>query len=497
MANAPSPTSICTSAAIACLYLAQGHFDFGVNELYHLVDAVLTNGDSNHESLFADIPESCLYPAAVKVALEDHPSNRATWHSVKTMSILPNKFSLSTTKVLVFPDVYPLFQTNWSWMDIYQPHGSPPASSSKCAIWGAWDTDQPKWNCILTISNQGMAETYVQILNEVLSSGVSSISSELLSHWLQSLHYLYILGFNNTRLIIRDAMKTLHELKYNHTAYPNTSAAHVCLMYVNHLEYHKKLVSRIRIELGAFPLEWRVGETPNWTEDLKGDCAVLETELSTVQKEAIEIRKMILEQYSLSQSQRTIVLTILAAIFIPMGFVASLFGMNTTEINGSAWPTRYYIIASVPLTIVTLLVPLYAIQTFNFLVRSFQTSARVRRALKWGWILAAFTSSLLGNVLNTTDLSTDLSTDFWLVSVAFTGSAFFICIVKLIVLIVVHNRVHWSPVLFWLVTLMLLLFLGIFVPQPGYLYFDLAPFIIYFCILGYRGFRKWYLCIYE
>ena len=129
------------------------------------------------------------------------------------MSILPNNFSQSTTKALVFPDIYPPFQTNWSWMDIYKPHGSRPASSSKCAVWGAWNnTDQPKWKCILTVSNQDLAETYVQILNEVISSGVYSILDELLSHWLQSLHYLYILGLNNTRLIVRDAMNTLHKL---------------------------------------------------------------------------------------------------------------------------------------------------------------------------------------------------------------------------------------------------------------------------------------------
>ena len=155
-----------------------------------------------------------LYPASFRDAsqstLEGQPSDRAIWHSVKTMSILPNIFSLSNTKVLVFPDIYPLFRTDWSWMDIYKPHGSLPASCSKCAVWGAWPNgDQSKWNCILTISNRDMAETYVQILNEVISSGVSS---ELLSHWLQSLHYLYILGLNNTRLIVRDAMKTLHEL---------------------------------------------------------------------------------------------------------------------------------------------------------------------------------------------------------------------------------------------------------------------------------------------
>jgi hypothetical protein len=55
--NRPSPAEICTSAAIACLFLARGHFGFGVNELYHLVDAMLTNEASNHGSPFADIPE--------------------------------------------------------------------------------------------------------------------------------------------------------------------------------------------------------------------------------------------------------------------------------------------------------------------------------------------------------------------------------------------------------------------------------------------------------
>jgi hypothetical protein len=64
-------------------------------------------------------------------------------------------------------------------------------------------------------------------------------------------------------------------------------------MYINHIEYHKKLVSRIRTELGVFPPEWRIGGTQNWIEDMKGDCAALETELFKVQEEAIEIRKMV------------------------------------------------------------------------------------------------------------------------------------------------------------------------------------------------------------
>ena len=55
--NHPSPAEICTSAAIACLFLTRGHFGVGVNELYRLLDAVLTYEHSNYESQFTDIPE--------------------------------------------------------------------------------------------------------------------------------------------------------------------------------------------------------------------------------------------------------------------------------------------------------------------------------------------------------------------------------------------------------------------------------------------------------
>lgn len=74
--------------------------------------------------------------------------------------------------------------------------------------------------------------------------------------------------------------------------------------------------------------------------------------------------------------------------------------MNTREINGSAWPIKYYVIAAVPLTMLTLLVPLFALRAFNFLVRFFQTNALFRGVIKWALLSSAFMVKVVADALN-------------------------------------------------------------------------------------------------
>lgn len=62
-----------------------------------------------------------------------------------------------------------------------------------------------------------MAETYIRIMNEVVSCGKQEILDELSRHWLHSLRYLYILGFNNTHLILRDTMKIVQKMVRRYT----------------------------------------------------------------------------------------------------------------------------------------------------------------------------------------------------------------------------------------------------------------------------------------
>ena len=90
------------------------------------------------------------------------------------------------------------------------------------------------------------------------------------------------------------------------------------------------------------------------------------------------------------QARKGTILTVLASIFVPISFVAvssptvphgclsplkpnkTFFGMNTREINSSAWPLRYYFMAAFPLAVLTVIVPLYFIKVIAFLTRKMQ-----------------------------------------------------------------------------------------------------------------------------
>ena len=73
-------------------------------------------------------------------------------------------------------------------------------------------------------------------------------------------------------------------------------------------------------------------------------------------------------------------------------FGQSFFGMNTREINGGHWKIVYFFAAAIPLAVTTVLIPLLAIPTINFLVRHYETSGP---ALKW----TIFSTTFVGYVV--------------------------------------------------------------------------------------------------
>ncbi|KAG9693172.1 hypothetical protein KCU95_g11117, partial [Aureobasidium melanogenum] len=62
-----------------------------------------------------------------------------------------------------------------------------------------------------------------------------------------------------------------------------------------------------------------------------GDFDFLIKEFETLEKILATAREQINEQISLSQDERALILTIAAAFFIPLSFIASIFGMNVKE----------------------------------------------------------------------------------------------------------------------------------------------------------------------
>lgn len=64
-------------------------------------------------------------------------------------------------------------------------------------------------------------------------------------------------------------------------------------MYKNHLEVYEELAQLLRKEIEVFPPSWRFTGTLDWAEDVIASCHALESELSTVYREAHSVRGMV------------------------------------------------------------------------------------------------------------------------------------------------------------------------------------------------------------
>lgn len=69
--------------------------------------------------------------------------------------------------------------------------------------------------------------------------------------------------------------------------------AHVCLMFMNHLEHHKRLVEFIRTDMNKFPRTWNLNQPPDWTQAIDNICLSLGSDLETTNDEASKVRKLV------------------------------------------------------------------------------------------------------------------------------------------------------------------------------------------------------------
>ena len=110
-------------------------------------------------------------------------------------------------------------------------------------------------------------------------------------------------------------------------------------MYINHLEYHQRLLSSLCENVQEFPAAWGLSQRPIWTGSVAKTCRALNSGARRVHNEARMVRKMvsvskpqtvfpytdppqILEQHQLSQSLNLSLLTVLASFFVPLSAVA-------------------------------------------------------------------------------------------------------------------------------------------------------------------------------
>jgi hypothetical protein len=75
------------------------------------------------------------------------------------------------------------------------------------------------------------------------------------------------------------------------------------------------------------------------------------------------------------------------------------FGMNTREINGSAWPFKFYCIAAAPFVVITIIFPITALPTFRFLVSPWPA---IQRKVHRRFLISTFIFELLLDILTKT-----------------------------------------------------------------------------------------------
>ncbi|KAI0107163.1 hypothetical protein GGR51DRAFT_559498 [Nemania sp. FL0031] len=315
------------SALIAFLFLAKKYCVFGLHDLYQLVASITGHEDEEEDfdTLGLSKPSSIQCPPC-ELCLVPSTEDTGLWNSVSSHFEPLIPFN-SSTKILKFPSSFPQLSTEFYFMERYRPHATPPVLSR---------FSREARRC------------------------------RLASHWVEGLHHLYHLGLNNYHIILRRGVRHLHGIKYGIAAKPNVGAAHICLTYLNQLEYQRRLLVLLQANLETFPNAWAVPQNPSWVEGIGKSCETLVMDNKVTEGKARTIRQQIMEQLSLAQSTGHRYLTMLAMAFVPISAVVAIFGMNAREINGSAWPIKYFVILAVSLTVALVLLPLIASSTGSF-----------------------------------------------------------------------------------------------------------------------------------
>ncbi|ETS79035.1 hypothetical protein PFICI_08888 [Pestalotiopsis fici W106-1] len=274
----------------------------------------------------------------------------------------------SSTKTMDFPGQIPDdTSTRFLHMERKKLHGKVPQSVSKVAIWGSKREDDASWRSLIAFSDGQAASVFSERLDD-LPVPATEVTEDPSEHWAYCLRYIYRLGVNDARSRLAKLRNDIKNLRYEHLSDPKVGGSLVCLTFMNHLQYHKDLTEALDMEKDSYPVDWELGPLLPETDTVTTTCRTLLEDINETHEQASNTRILIMEQLSLSQSRNVPYLTFLATVFVPMTAVAGIFGMNTIEINDSNWPTKYFAIAAVPLTVLAVLVPLSILTLIDLLL---------------------------------------------------------------------------------------------------------------------------------
>ncbi|KAF2431038.1 hypothetical protein EJ08DRAFT_196741 [Tothia fuscella] len=408
-------SEICESAVVVFLFLMYQGSNISMIDMYHLLKTHLGDNSAVLAPILANIAESDLLVVQDFNTSSPAPAENPIWSSVESSSLQCSILSETSTMTLQFPGGLPCVDRKFQYMDIWKPHGSLP-NALRCAIWGSFNNGQATWTSIVLVPNWSMAQA--------LKCGVKLLATQenLIVYWVDLMKYLYMIGLNDTRLSLRDAMKWFDETKYKNTAQPSASYANACQMAINHFEYHVRLVHALKERCQKLPAGWHMQQSPPWVPSIVAACNDVENETLRAKQILRVARSMVFEQRTMQQSRNTVILTVLASIFLSASVVSAYFSMkgstvpnpittitgsttngtftafaNTTTSNNNSkddWITPTpgsFVGATVVLIVITVLIPLFLPATFTYVAR--KITKPYFRGLAW-WLSLAISLAL-------------------------------------------------------------------------------------------------------
>jgi hypothetical protein len=203
-------------------------------DLIALLSAFLSSPAGDVSPLLPDIPESKtqLRPfvyCTKSLTLLDHigvcvsPQRPreippVLYTTVESSSVSSSECHRLSTKTMRFPGALPDISTNFLHMNIWEPHGKLPDTSSRAALWGSYDNNERFWSANAVFANPAVTRTLDKNLLFTLDAYHAEMT-EIVSHWSQLLRYIYAVGINDVRLTLRHTMKQLESLVGPHCRY--------------------------------------------------------------------------------------------------------------------------------------------------------------------------------------------------------------------------------------------------------------------------------------
>jgi len=86
-------------------------------------------------------------------------------------------------------------------------------------------------------------------------------------------------------------------LEIQNAAEPTVMFANMCAMYLNHLEYHRRLLASLEKDVADFPDGWKlrppIFPAPTWIPETRDKLLAVEEEVSKVHAEIKKMRQLV------------------------------------------------------------------------------------------------------------------------------------------------------------------------------------------------------------